>query len=349
MRQRKAPKVHESADLNPIDLKTTDLEDDESLEIPESDFFLDAISPDDEGSLNLSINPKRTSLDLYIGTLPKKHQLTDAEILNLAKQKGEGITEKIRHEAENKLVEAFLGLVIKLALKYKNTNVPIMDLIQEGNIALIMAVKYYDYTKGFHFTTFAHTCISRQIAASYYQRISQLHSSNKFKKKLQKYAEFTSTYLKKNGTLPDLQSVISALGLRDSEQYGTKEYQLLLITTFSQPHVVSLEQPISAQSDLTLAEVMPAPEHNPRKEIVPDLLTSKLNALISSLEPSEIKLFKLKHEKGLTLREIAAMQKPPLTYQAIDQRLKKIYKKLQNRQALSREVLELYLESQEFD
>jgi RNA polymerase primary sigma factor len=349
MRQRKASEVHESADFNLLDLSPTNLEDAESLEIPEEDLFPDEIPPDDDDSDDLSPDSNQNILELYFSDCAKKTRLSETDVLNLAKQKDEGKTEKIRHEAENKLIEGFLFLVINLALKYKNSKVPLLELIQEGNIALITAARYYDYKRGLRFSTLATICISRQIAASYYQRTSQLYASKNFKEKVRMYTEFTSMHLKENGTLPDEQTVINALGLRDSEEYGTAEYQLHIIAAFPQTSVVSLEQPISAQNDLTPAEVIPSPEHNPRTEVVPALLTAKLKTLISSLEPAEIQLLKLRHEQGLTLKEIAAKQRPLVSKQAIDQRLRIIYQKLQTLGSLSREVLALYLESQEFD
>jgi RNA polymerase sigma-32 factor len=58
-------------------------------------------------------------------------------------------------EAAKVLVQSHLRLVVKIAAKFKNYGLPIADLISEGNIGLIQAVKKFDPFKGFRFSTYA--------------------------------------------------------------------------------------------------------------------------------------------------------------------------------------------------
>ena len=58
-------------------------------------------------------------------------------------------------QARDELVQANLRLVISIAVKYQGHNVPLEDLIQEGNIGLIKAASKFDYRKGFKFSTYA--------------------------------------------------------------------------------------------------------------------------------------------------------------------------------------------------
>ncbi len=58
-------------------------------------------------------------------------------------------------EAAKMLVQSHLRLVVKMAAKFKNYGLPITDLVSEGNIGLIQAVKKFDPQKGFRFSTYA--------------------------------------------------------------------------------------------------------------------------------------------------------------------------------------------------
>jgi len=91
------------------------------------------------------------SLSHYLQQIKKFPMLTEKQEINLAnKWKNEGDT-----SAAHQLVTSHLRLVAKIAMGYRGYGLPVTDLISEGNIGLMQAVKKYDPDKGFRLATYA--------------------------------------------------------------------------------------------------------------------------------------------------------------------------------------------------
>ena len=79
-------------------------------------------------------------LKLYVRQIGDGPLLTPAEERELARRKDEG-----DEEAKRRLIESNLRLVMSITRNYVNSGVPLLDLIQEGNLGLIRAVEKFDY------------------------------------------------------------------------------------------------------------------------------------------------------------------------------------------------------------
>lgn len=99
---------------------------------------------------NIIQNSSSNLLFKYISEINKIPLLTSEEELYHAKEKDNGNINSAKI-----LVSSHLRLVVKIANKYKNYGLPMMDLISEGNIGLMRAVKTFDYTKGFKLATYS--------------------------------------------------------------------------------------------------------------------------------------------------------------------------------------------------
>ncbi len=101
-------------------------------------------------SLNTSPVVVGNNLFQYITEINKIPMLTEEEELFYAKEKDRG-----NINAAKILISSHLRLVVKIASKYKNYGLPMMDLISEGNIGLMRAIKTFDYRKGYKLATYS--------------------------------------------------------------------------------------------------------------------------------------------------------------------------------------------------
>ncbi|MCF8588104.1 sigma-70 family RNA polymerase sigma factor [Gordonia liuliyuniae] len=93
-----------------------------------------------------------------------KHLLTTKKRLTAAKKRDLKIIAREGEAARAHLLEANLRLVVSLAKRYTGRGMPLLDLIQEGNLGLIRAAEKFDYAKGFKFSTYATWWIRQAIS-----------------------------------------------------------------------------------------------------------------------------------------------------------------------------------------
>jgi RNA polymerase primary sigma factor len=100
----------------------------------------------------------RDPLRLYVHQIGSGRLLTPSEERELARRKDEG-----DEEAKKKLIESNLRLVMSITRNYTKAGVPLLDLIQEGNLGLIRAVEKFDYRMGYKLSTYATWWIRQSI------------------------------------------------------------------------------------------------------------------------------------------------------------------------------------------
>ena len=110
-------------------------------------------------NVNLPALSSEGSLSRYLDEINKFPYLTQDEEYKLAKDWAESGDVKAAHQ----LVTSHLRLVAKIAMSYRHYGLPVIELISEGNIGLMQAVKKFDHQKGFRLSTYAMWWIKASI------------------------------------------------------------------------------------------------------------------------------------------------------------------------------------------
>ncbi|MDX1497133.1 MAG: RNA polymerase sigma factor RpoS [Salinisphaeraceae bacterium] len=115
-----------------------------------------------EQKLSSQVAPARhgdpDATQLYLSEIGYSELLTAEEEVELGRRVQKGDAEARRH-----MIESNLRLVVKLARRYLNRGLPLLDLIEEGNLGLIRAVEKFDPEMGFRFSTYATWWIRQSI------------------------------------------------------------------------------------------------------------------------------------------------------------------------------------------
>jgi RNA polymerase primary sigma factor len=115
--------------------------------------------PDAPPALDLSVRSAGSDpVRQYFQDMGKVPLLTAAEEVSLAKR-----IERRDPAAKQKLIESNLRLVVSIAKRHAGRGLPLLDLIQEGNLGLMRAVEKFDYRRGFKFSTYATWWIRQAI------------------------------------------------------------------------------------------------------------------------------------------------------------------------------------------
>ena len=112
-----------------------------------------------EDAVELVGEATQDPLKLYVRQIGNGRLLTHGEERELARRKDEG-----DEEAKQRLIECNLRLVMSITRNYTRAGVPLLDLIQEGNLGLIRAVEKFDYTLGYKLSTYATWWIRQAIS-----------------------------------------------------------------------------------------------------------------------------------------------------------------------------------------
>ena len=226
------------------------------------------------------------SIQMYLREIGKVPLLSAEEEVSLARRKDAG-----DYEAQKRLVEANLRLVVSIAKKFTGRSLSLLDLIQEGNIGLFRAVEKFDYKKGYKFSTYATWWIRQAITRALADQSRTIRIPVHMVETINKFQQIQRQLIQDLGREPLPEEIAAEMG----EEVEKVQH----IMKISQ-ETVSLETSVGEDDeDSTLGDFI-----EDRKTISPDrvaaiqLLKDHVKEIISGLSAREQKILEMRF--GLT-------------------------------------------------
>jgi RNA polymerase primary sigma factor len=269
-------------------------------------------------------NRDSVSLDKYLNDISKEPLLTAEEEVDLAVRAKNG-----DFQAIEKLIKSNLRFVVSVAKQYQNQGLSLNDLINEGNLGLIKAVKRFDVTKGFKFISYAVWWIRQSIlqALAENSRIIRLPPNRigTLSKVSRTYSELEQEFERE----PSPEEIADVLEMNVEEIKET-------FRIFQKK--ISLDAPL-LNDDNTYGETLKNDDSpSPDTELMRESLHKEIESAIKILNQREQEILKLifgiNRDKPLTLEEIG--DKFNLTRERVRQIKEKALRKLRRSRISSR-------------
>jgi RNA polymerase primary sigma factor len=223
--------------------------------------------------------------------------------LQLLKDQFKQFSSSIKQDADKSsrhLIEANLRLVVSIAKKYSQQHMPILDLIQEGNIGLVRAVDKFEYRRGFKFSTYATWWIRQAVTRALADQSRTIRIPVHMVENINRLLRTRRQLNQEGGGEPNIDEIALAMELSVE-----KVTEILKLTRTP----LSLETPVGEEEDSHLGDFIEDRTALPPSEVATiGLLRTQINELLAELSDRERRVillrFGLEDDRARTLEEV---------------------------------------------
>jgi RNA polymerase primary sigma factor len=225
------------------------------------------------------------ALGAYLREIGRGVLLTKEQEVELAKQIEAG-----SDAARRRMTEANLRLVVSIAKKYQGRGLPLLDLIQEGNVGLMRAVAKFDHRRGFKFSTYATWWIRQAVLRAIGDQARTIRLPIHIGDQTNKLVRVSDRLRDSLGRQPTDDEIGEELGLKPIEVEALRQ---------TSRDTVSLETPIGEEGDTELGHLIEdANAESPASAALQSDLKDQVDDVLRTLEPRERRVIQLRFGLG---------------------------------------------------